>query len=71
MRRSGPLADGQFWQPHWDADGHICCWEAAAGLLVGGYLPTPTTKTRPDGRSQAQVRKEVDGQLRELLLWIC
>ena len=67
VRRGGRLTGGRFWQPPWDSDGHVCCWETSAGLLVGGYLPTPTAKMRPDGRSQASVREEVDRRLSELL----
>ena len=72
MRRAGPLAGGRFFQPKWDVDGHVCCWQHPAGLLVGCYLPTPTQKMRDAGKykgqSQARVREDYDRHLKVMLL---
>ena len=72
VRRAGPLAGGRFWQPDWDVDGHVCCWQHAAGLLVGCYLPTPTQRMRDAGKytgqSQARVREDYDRHLKAMLL---
>ena len=71
VRRAGPLAGGRFWQPTWDVDGHVCCWQHPAGLLVGCYLPTPTQKMRDAGKykgqSQARVREDYDRHLKAML----